>query len=108
MPIGFVRFVFGRYDSVLKLVLIPDIGYDLWSDWYDSFVIHRSSICYLGDFCKSENKKETRQMASLKSFENQGILSSRIAREGYWRLCVLVLISTKSWFIHDIVVLSTE
>ncbi len=57
MSICFVSFVLGRYDRILKLVFIPDIGYDYWSDWYDSFVIHASSICYLGDFCKSENKK---------------------------------------------------
>ena len=40
MSINLVSFALGRYDRILKLVFIPDIGYDLWSDWYDSFVIH--------------------------------------------------------------------
>ena len=53
MSISLVSLALGRYDRILKLVFIRDIGYDLWSDWYDSFVIHRLSICYLGDFCKS-------------------------------------------------------
>ena len=67
MSVDLVSLALGGYDRILKLVFIPDIGYDLWSCGSDSFIIHTLEYISSGDFLQILEQKRNLPSGGIKT-----------------------------------------